>query len=135
MPHVVFGVCFRKRSEHEVSETSSERAEREEHERQMELAEELNKHIQEVREQLERDGDFDSDDGWGFDIPMQHAVHSKRSGRSQAFSDSWFMSSFMGSEDLQILQEEVESEKQREKEAVYQAQRQKIFQEKVAGPH
>jgi hypothetical protein len=29
----------------------------------------------------------------------------------------------------------VESEKQREKEAVYQAQRQKIFQEKVAGPH
>lgn len=120
------------KSEHEVSETSSERAEREEHERQMELAEELNKHIQEVREQLERDGDFDSDDGWGFDIPMQHAVQSKRSGRSQAFSDSWFMSSFTGSEDLQILQEEVESEKQREKEAVYQAQRQKIFQEKEA---
>lgn len=120
------------KSEHEVSETSSERAEREEHERQMELAEELNEHIKEVREQLERDGDFadfDSDDGSGFGVPMQHAMQSKRSGRSQAFSDSWFMSTFTGSEDLK---EEVESEKQREKEAVYQAQRQKIFQEKEA---
>lgn len=120
-----------KSAEHEVSETSSERAEREEHERQMELAEELNEHIREVREQLEQDGDdgdFDWDDGWGFGVPMQHAMQSKRSGRSQAFSDSWYMSTFTGED----LHEEVESEKQREKEAVYQAQRQKIFQEKEA---
>ena len=116
-----------------VSATSSERAEREEHERQLELAEELNEHIKQLRDQLERDDSFDWDeDAFGLGLPMQHAMQSKRSGRS-AFSESWYMSTHMSTAFSEVSQQnEIEDEKQREKEAVYQEQRQKIVQEKVA---
>lgn len=115
----------------DVSQTSSVWAEREEYERQMELSNDLNQHLRQLQDQLERDSNYEWDDGWGFGLPMEHAVQSKR---SRGYSDSWYMTTTSLSEDIEESpRQRAKKEKESLQQAAEEAHRQKIIQEKVPG--
>eukprot|EP00438_Fugacium_kawagutii_P008231 Skav226250 [mRNA] locus=scaffold2708:31699:44373:- [translate_table: standard] len=114
----------------EVSQTSSVLAEREEYERQIELSNDLNQHLRQLQDQFELDSNYEWDDGWGFGLPMDHAVQSKR---SRGYSDSWYMTTTSLSEDIEESpRQRAKMEKESLQQAAEEAHRQKITREKEA---
>ena len=113
-----------ERSDDEVLETASQQAAREEREYQLELVDEMNEHIRKIRDELD-----DLDDGWDWGPSMSHVLQSKR---SDGFSDVWRVSTGFNGEIEDSKRDELENERREKEAAEYQAQRQKICEEKAS---
>ena len=105
-------------------ETASQQAAREEREYQLELVDEMNEHIRKIRDELD-----DLDDGWDWGPSMSHVLQSKR---SDGFSDVWRVSTGFNGEIEDSKRDELENERREKEAAEYQAQRQKICEEKAS---